>query len=80
MKIKKVYKKKIYIYTYIYRMSDTAHFTSRVQIEDVKLNRKVLYYFAIDSIVNEILIFARARASLTIISFKYYNLLILNLN
>jgi len=28
-----------------------------VQVEDVKLSRKVLYYFAIDSIVNEILIF-----------------------
>jgi len=31
------------------------HFS--LQIEDVKLSRKVLYYFAIDSIVNEILIF-----------------------
>jgi len=38
-------------------MSGTAHFTSRVQVEDVKLSRKVLYYFAIDSIINEILIF-----------------------
>jgi len=35
----------------------TGHFTSRVQIEDIKLSRKILYYFAIDSIVNEILIF-----------------------
>jgi len=25
------------------------HFTSRVQVEDVKLNRKIFYYFAIDS-------------------------------
>jgi len=35
----------------------TAHFTSRVQAEDVKLSGKILYYFAINSIVNEILIF-----------------------
>jgi len=35
----------------------TTHFTSHAQVEDVKLSRKVLYYFAIDSIVNEILIF-----------------------
>jgi len=27
-----------------------------VQVEDVKLSRKVLYYFAFDSIVNEVLI------------------------
>jgi len=32
------------------------HF-SRVQVENIKLSRKVLYYFAIDLIVNEILIF-----------------------
>jgi len=38
-------------------MSGTANFTSRVQVEDVKLSRKVFYYFIIDSIVNEILIF-----------------------
>jgi len=41
----------------IHSVSDTAHFTSRVQVEDVNLSRKVLYYFAIDSIVNKILIF-----------------------
>jgi len=41
----------------IYRVSGTAHFTSRVQVEDIKLSRKGLYYFAIDSIVNDILIF-----------------------
>jgi len=35
---------------HIYRMSGIAHFTSRVQIDNVKLSRKVLYYFAIDSI------------------------------
>jgi len=38
----------------IYRVSGTAHFTSRVQVMNAKLSRKVLYYFAIDSIVNEI--------------------------
>jgi len=44
-------------HTHTQRVSDTAHFTSRVQVENVKLNRKGRYYFAIDSIVNEILIF-----------------------
>jgi len=38
-------------------VSGTRHFTSRVQVEDIELSRKVLYCFAIDSIVNEILIF-----------------------
>jgi len=33
-------------------VSGTGHFTSRVQVEDVELSRKVLYFFAIDSIVN----------------------------
>jgi len=42
---------------YVYRVSGTAYFTSRVQVEDVKLSRKVLYCFAVDSIVNDILIF-----------------------
>jgi len=40
-----------------YRVSGTGHFTSRIQVEDVKLSKKVLYYFAIDSIIKEILIF-----------------------
>jgi len=30
---------------------------SCADVEDVKLSRKVFYYFAIDSIINEILIF-----------------------
>jgi len=42
----------------VYRVSGIAHFISHVQAEDVKLSRKVLY-FAIDSIVNEILIFEK---------------------
>jgi len=32
-----------------------------MQVEDIKLNRKVLYYFTVDSIVNEILIFENCR-------------------
>jgi len=38
----------------LYIVPGPLHFS---QIEDVKLSRKVLYYFVIDSIVNEILIF-----------------------
>jgi len=33
-------------------VSGNIHFTSHVQVENVKLSRKVIYYFAIDSIVN----------------------------
>jgi len=40
-----------------YKVSGTAHFISRVQVEDVKLNRKVFYYSAINSLINVILIF-----------------------
>ena len=37
-------------------MSQTKDITPRGQVERVKLSRKVLYYFAIFAIVNEILI------------------------
>jgi len=46
-----IYIRDVYIYICIYThtgyISGTTHFTSGVQIEDVKLSRKVLY-FAID--------------------------------
>jgi len=47
----------IYIYIYIYRVSGTTHLYPCVQVEDVKLSRKVLYHFANFVIINEILIF-----------------------
>jgi len=46
----------IYSYIYIYRVSSTTRLNRCVQVEDVKLSRKVLYHFANFVIINEILI------------------------
>jgi len=44
-------------YIKIYRVSGTTRINPCVQVEDVRLSRKVLYHFAIFVIINEILIF-----------------------
>jgi len=46
---------------YIYKVSETNRINPCVQVEDVRLSRKVLYHFAIFVIVNEILIFEDCR-------------------
>jgi len=48
-------------HTHTHTVSGTNHINPCVQVEDVKLNRKVLYHFAIIVIVNEILIFENCR-------------------
>lgn len=40
----------IYTYVYIYRVSDVDRITSRVQIEQVKPRRKVLYQHTRDDV------------------------------
>jgi len=43
-------------YRFLYKISCNNYITSRVQVERIKSNRKVLYHFAIFVIINEILI------------------------
>jgi len=51
----------IYIYIYIYRVPGTTRPSFCVQVEDVKLSRKILYHFANFVIINKILIFEDCR-------------------
>src|SRR5580765_8327462 len=46
-----LYERYVYTYIYIYRVSDKDCANAREQVEHSKLNRKVLYYFAIFAII-----------------------------